>query len=190
MSRLFELFKYSKMLKIKDGELTLMNTYINIIPTALLCDLQKGLVQSWGLEKAYDAIYKSAKRGSAEYNKDLIKKQGFTNKRKIFDWQMRVVTFSGWGVIEPSKIDFKNISFKAHYHDSPFTKEYGKSNYPVDFIPMGFTAGGVSQAVGKDVDAVETKCMAMGHPYCEIELGLPKIINKKRLELWRKWKLI
>lgn len=37
------------------------------------------------------------------------------------------------------------------------------------------------------IDAVETRCVAMGDRFCEIEIGTPDIIAKKRQELWKKW---
>src|SRR3989344_7509780 len=106
MPNLFELFKYSKLLNLQDGRIDLMNVPINIVPTSILCDLQKGLIDSIGFKAAYKKIYESAKEGSREYNKNFIKKQGFTDKRKIIDWQSKIVTFAGWGNVEIAEIDF------------------------------------------------------------------------------------
>jgi len=190
MPNLFELFKFSKMLKIQDGNLNLMGVDINIIPTSILCDLQKGLIDSLGFEKAYNMIYNRAKSGSLQYNKTFIEKQRFKDKHKTTDWQTKIVTFSGWGKLEVVKIDFKEESHRVKFNNSIFAKNYGKAKYAVDIIPTGFVAGGLSATSGKDIDAVEIKCMARGAPFCEIEVGSPAYIEERRKALWHKWKLI
>lgn len=190
MPNLFELFKFSKLLKIEDGELDLMGVDINIIPTAILCDFQKGLIKSLGFEKAYNVIYERAKSGSLQYNKTFIKKHQFKDKHKTVNWQIKIVTFSGWGKLEAVKIDFEKENYRVKFNKSPFPKNYGKSGCPVDIIPTGFVAGGLSALCKKDLDALEIKCMARGDPFCEIEVGTPAYIKNKKEELWRKWKLI
>ena len=194
MANLFEMFKFSKMLKVEDGNMSLMGVDINIVPTSILCSLQKGLIDALGLEKAYKQIYESAKRGSIEYNSSFVKQQKIAEKRKILDWQSKILEFGGWGHIEIAKIDFEKDTLVAVFRKTPFTvnyiKLYGKSKGPVDFITAGFNAGGLSVMAGKDLDVLETKCVAMSDPFCEFEAGPPDVINAKRKELWKKWKLI
>ena len=190
MQPLFDYFKFARLLNIKDGRIDLMGVPINIIPTAILVDFQKELVSSMGLEKAYDKIYGISKTGSFKYNSEFIKKQGFKDKRIILDWQTKIVTFSGWGNLQLSAVDLTNDSVVVKYDNSPFPLEYKKSNYPVDFIATAFTAGGVSAAFGKDMDSFESKCIALGDPYCEVIVGLPEKIKTARLALWKKLKLI
>jgi len=194
MANLFEMFKFSKMLKVEDGNMSLMGVDINIVPTSILCSLQKGLIDAIGLEKTYNQIYESAKKGSIEYNSSFIKQQKFVDKRKILDWQAKILEFGGWGHIEIAKIDFEKNTLVAHFKQTPFTatytKLYGKSKGPVDFITAGFNAGGLSVMAGKDLDVIETKCVSMGDAYCEFEAGPHKVIEAKRKDLWKKWKLI
>jgi len=190
MPNLFELFKFSKMLKIQDGSMDLMGVDINIIPTAILRDLQKGLINSLGFEKAYNTIYNQAKSGSQDYNSSFMKKQRFKDKHKTIDWQTKIVTFSGWGKLEVVKIDFGENNHRVKFKNSSMPKSYGKSKYPVDIIPTGFVAGGLRAVSGKDMDAIEIKCEAIGDPFCEIEVGTPTYIKKRKKELWKKWKLI
>jgi len=190
MPNLFEMFKFSKLLNVQDGSMDLMGVDINIIPTQILCELQKGLISSLGFEKTYDLIYKQAKEGSLQYNAAFIKKQKFADKHKEIDWQVKIVTFSGWGKLEVMKIDFKEQNHIVKSSNSPYPKDYGKANYAVDIIPTGFVAGGLSAVAGTDLDALETKCMARGDPYCEIEVGTPEYILQKKKDLWKKWKLI
>ena len=187
---LFDLFKFSKQLDVSDGKLSLMDTPINIIPTSILCNQQKMLIASLGLEKAYAAIYSESKKGSYEYNSAFIKKYGFSDKHKIIEWQIKIVAFAGWGLLEVALLDVNNNSGIVHFKNSPYTEYYGRSDYPIDFTATGFVAGGLSVVLGKDVDAVETKCQALGDRFCVIEVGMPDLIEKKRVELWKNYKLI
>jgi len=189
MQPLFDYFKFARLLNLQDGRIDLMQVPVNIIPTAIMVDLQKNLIQSSGLEDAYNKIYSVAKTGSYKYNADFMKKQGFKDKRIMLDWQVKIVTFAGWGNLQLSNVDINNDTVVVKYDNSPFPKEYGKSPHPVDFIPTGFTAGGVSACLGKDLDAYETKCMAMGDPYCEITVGTPERIKKERNQQWTKLKV-
>ncbi len=190
MQPLFDYFKFARLLDIKDGRIDLMQVPINIIPTSILTNFQKDLVGSLGLEEGYKKIYDVAKSGSYEYNKSFMTKQGFKDKRVMLDWQIKIVTFSGWGNLQLSSVDLNNDLVTVKYDNSPFPKEYGPSKYPVDFIATGFTAGGVSANLGKDLDAYESKCMARGDPYCEIIAGPPDKIKKERLQLWKQLKVI
>jgi len=187
---LYDMFKFSKTIDWKDGEIKLMRTFVSIAPTTLLAELQKNQISSLGFQKAYDLIYKSAKDGSYRWNSDFIKAHNFSDKRKIIDWQWKIVTFSGWGKWQIINIDPANNKLNAKFEDSPLAKAYKKSKYPVDIVATGFSAGGISAAFGKDLDCVETHCVAMGHPHCEIEVGPKEEIAEKRKALWKKWGLI
>ncbi|MFH1391526.1 MAG: V4R domain-containing protein [Candidatus Diapherotrites archaeon] len=189
MPNLFELFKYSKMLELKDGRIGLMGVSINITPTSILRDLQKGLVEATGFRKAYENIYLSAKNGSMEYNKNFIKKQNFSDKRKIIDWQKKIVTFAGWGEVVVAEIDFEKNEYIAHFKNSPFPEIYGKANYHIDIIPAGFIAGAFEAGLNKKLDCLETKCIATGSTYCEFKVAAPEKIKKEKAELWKKLKI-
>lgn len=181
---LFDLFKFSKLLDVSNGKLVLMGTPINIIPTSILCNEQKMLIKTLGMEVAYQQLYKESKAGSYNYNMEFIKTQKFTDKHKIIDWQTKIVAFAGWGELQLALLDSDNFRVIIHFKDSPYPKSYGPAKYPIDFIATGFVAGGVSALFGKDVDAVETRCLAKGDPFCVIEVGLPEIIDAKRKEIW------
>lgn len=188
---LFDLFKISKLIEMKDGEINLMKTPVNIIPTSILCNLQKGLIDSIGFRKTYERLYKDAKEGSKIYNKHFIDLHDFSDKHKSIDWQTKIVTLAGWGNIEIALIDFEQSRFIAHFQNSPFPRVYkelnGVQKYAIDFIATGFVAGGLSVVAGKDLEAVETKCIARNDNICEIEVGLPKIIKDKRERFWTEW---
>lgn len=186
MVQLFDYFKFARQLEFKEGSIILMQVPVNIVPISILCELQKGYIEDIGFQKAYDHTYSRAKAGSTIYNKKFIQQLGFSDKRKTLEWQIKIVSFAGWGKLELIKVAPEEKSVIVRYNDPLFAKEYGKSRYPVDFMAVGFTAGGVSANFGTDVDALETKCVAIGDPYCEVEVGTPKLIKTKRVALWNK----
>ncbi len=187
---LFELFKLSRTLQLKDGEILLMSTPVNMVPTTVLADMQKSLIDKLGFVKAYTIFYESAKNGAYLYNKNFIEFYKFKDKRDILEWQRKVVTMAGWGNWKIQSFNTENNAIVAKIEKSVFAGEYGQVSYPVDIIPVGFSAGGMSANFGSDLECIETKCIAMGDPYCEIEIGPPELIIPKREQLWKKWKLI
>lgn len=190
MTQLFDMFKLSKELELKDGEIRLMKTNVNLIPTSLFCELQKSLINNRGFEGAYNQIYNSAKVGSKKYNDSFIQKHKFDDKRKILNWQIKIVTMAGWGQLEIAYIDLPKKEVIIKYDNSPFAARYGKSQYPVCIVPTGFTAGGVTSNLGMNIEGIETKCIAMGDPFCQIELGLKEHIEEKKRQLWKKLKIL
>jgi len=189
--QLLDLFKVSKLVEFRDGGISLMKTPVNIMPTSVLCSFQHGLINAEGMGKAYEIMYEEVKKGSREYNEAFIKSQNFTEKHKIIDWQTKIVSLSGWGNIVVALIDFDKNRFVTHFNNSTFARAYknayGRQKQAVDFIATGFVAGGLSAAAGRDLDAVETSCIARGDSTCEIEVGAPDVIAKTRKELWKKW---
>jgi predicted hydrocarbon binding protein len=184
---LFDLFKFSKLLDIKNGKISLMETPVNIIPTSILCGHQKTLIKNLGLEEAYNILYTNSKEGSINYNLSFIKKLGLIELRKIIDWQTKIVSLSGWGEVDIAMVNPKEKNFIAHFKESAFAESYGKEKYAIDFILTGLVAGGLTAATGVDLDAIETKCESMGDQFCEIEVGPADTIENKKIALWEKW---
>ena len=184
---LFDLFKFSKLLDLKNGKISLMETPVNIIPTSILCGHQKTLIKNLGLEEAYNILYTNSKEGSINYNLSFIKKLGLIELRKIIDWQTKILSLSGWGEVDIAMVNPKEKNFIAHFKESAFAESYGKEKYAIDFILTGLVAGGLTAATGVDLDAIETKCESMGDQFCEIEVGPTDTIENKKIALWEKW---
>ncbi len=184
---LFDLFKFSKLLDLSNGQMSLMNTPVNVVPTYLMCEQQRMLIEQLGFKDAYEKIYAYAKKGSFEYNSEFMKREKFSDKRKTIDWQTKLFAFAGWGELDRAFTDFNNTRFIAHFKNAPYPKSYGPAKYPVDFIGAGLIAGGLSALVGTDLDSVETKCVSRGDAFCEIETNKPDITKKLKAELWKTW---
>ena len=175
-----------RLLELKEGEIDFMSVPVAIIPIDVLIDLQKALVKSIGYPNAYEKLYNGSKEGSISYNKHFIEKYGFKNIEKIAEWQSKIVTVAGWGKTEWLKIDCDSKTATVRFTNSPFIKGYGSSKCPACIIQTGFAAAGANLFFQQDVDAIETRCVAKGDPYCEVQVAPPKIIKEKRQEQWRK----
>lgn len=190
MALLFDIFRLAKELELKNGEIQIMKTPVCFAFTHVLVDLQKDLIESLGFEKAYFQLYETNKSGSKTYNESFIKKLAFKDKRKILNWQINIVTLGGWGKFEIMYVDLKENKLRVKFDNSPFPKIYGRSNYPACILPAGFAAGGVSATFGVDIDVLETKCVALGDPFCEMLFASPGEIKEKRTEQWKKLGLV
>ena len=186
---IFEKLRLANKIQMRDGEISLMGTPVNILPTSLLVTIQKGLIKEIGFKKAYSLIYEQAKAGSYQYNMEFIKSQKYTDQRVVIQRQIEIVTSAGWGKLQIIKNDFANKQIEIKYDNSTFAREYKKASYPVCLMPAGFTAGGVSANVKSDLDALETKCLALGDPYCKIEIGPEPYIEGKQTMLWSSLKI-
>jgi predicted hydrocarbon binding protein len=187
MVKLFDMLKLARLVSMQDGEIRVMDEPVHILPSHILGDMQKDMIETLGFGEAYEKIYSSSKEGSYVYNKNFAKKYSMTDKRKLLEMQLKIVTSSGWGKLNIVHLEIPKSTLTIRFNNSPFPKEYGKQKYAVCIIPTAFTAGGVSVTFGKDVDAVETHCIARGDSYCEIKVGPPKEIMNIRKELWQKW---
>ena len=76
----------------------------------------------------------------------------------------------GVGTFEIIIKDPKKYEFSIRIYNSYNTLGYGKTDHPVCYSLSAGIAGTVTALVGKEIDCRETKCIAMGDPYCEFEL--------------------
>jgi predicted hydrocarbon binding protein len=183
MVKLFDMLKLAKLVSMRDGEIRVMDEPVHIIPSHILGDMQKDMIETLGFSEAYEKLYNSSKEGSYRYNKSFAKKYSMKDKRKLLEMQLKIVTSSGWGKLRIAHLDIPKNKLTIAYDNSPFPKEYGKQKYAVCIIPTAFIAGGVSVTFGRDIDAVETHCISRGDPYCEIKIGPPNEIKKIKQEL-------
>jgi len=143
MTSIIDKFRLAKLVNLEDGKIDLMGLTVSMTPVDILVDLERALIEDLGYEKAYETLYEGAKEGSKKYNEKFMAKYGFKDRRKILEWQVKIVTSAGWGVLEISKLDFEKKEWQVHMKKAPFPKQYGHFNYPVDIIPTGFIAGGL-----------------------------------------------
>lgn len=76
----------------------------------------------------------------------------------------------GYGVLEIIKRDTKNRKYIMRVKNSFNALTYGKVKRPVCYAIAGLTAGVNTLFFGRDMECKETKCVAMGDPYCEFKV--------------------
>lgn len=78
----------------------------------------------------------------------------------------------GYGTIEGDVLDYKNNKYRFYFYDAPtgrdFSKLYGESKIPVDYMVTGLVAGSAEQLLGTKMVGVETTCLAKGDNRCTV----------------------
>ena len=165
----------ARQFTMEKGQITLTNLPVMILPVYVVVNMQKALEKSMGFEKTKKFIYEGTKKGSIEHAREINKRYGLKGKQLV-DFLINYLTMAGWGEVNLVNIDIKNKTAVTHFSNSTFSKYYGFSKNPVDHIMAGSQAGGATVVFGEDADVIETKCVAMGSPYCEF---IYKVKSKK-----------
>jgi predicted hydrocarbon binding protein len=116
----------------------------------------------------------------------MLHYQGFSIGAEIFDQYMKIAKSRtvedlvevarainmtlGWGVIEDVSVDSEKGRAKlriCHSFECELSTDQRK---PKSHFYRGAIAGVFARFFGKDVEVKETKCIAMGDPYCEFEI--------------------
>lgn len=166
---IFELFNLSRDIEIKDGNVYLMKHAISIMSPNMLSDIQQKLITEIGLEEASKKLYGTAKKGFYKLMDESTKHKNLKDKLETINFINKVLTSTGWGKFSVEQFNpQKKIVVKIE--NSFMAKEYGTSSYACDFMLAGFLAGGLSGVLKSNFDAIETKCIASGNKFCEIEV--------------------
>ena len=74
----------------------------------------------------------------------------------------------GWGTSELLKYDDKKTEGLFRTYDAPVGGSFkGKFKYPAEHFWRAITAGTGISIFNKEIDVIETKCIAHGETYCE-----------------------
>jgi len=85
---------------------------------------------------------------------------------------LNILLAHGWGI--PKLIKFSSSEVIVHLYDSFESLVMAKkSERPMCFFIKGYIAGLLSTILKKEVHVEETKCIAMGDPYCEFRIKIP-----------------
>jgi len=154
---------------------------VAIVPADFLVTLTKQIHDS--PERIFE-IYTAAKTA---VRNEFAKNLGTTFDFSFEDygkWLVDIAKFSGWGKLEWGDLDFEKRRAIIYITNSPVgNKLVGQVNDPVDHIIRGLMAGGASYAFNRDVDILETKCIAVGDPFCEFIIKPSEEFLKSRSPL-------
>ena len=133
-----------------------------LISMEMLMHIQKDL-EKRGLE---NQVYHSVKEGGQEWMWHLEERHHMSLGEHI-RWGCDLVTMAGYGRMTLTDADLEKKSVTFRLCNSALNKVYGESAHPIDHVVRAKTAGALSYLFGEDIGCVETKCKAMGEPYCE-----------------------
>jgi hypothetical protein len=130
------------------------------------------LIEEYLSSKVYGHIFCSQLKKFGKFKKFVAPLLSLTVKR------------FGYGSIEGDVLDYKQNKYRFYFYDSPtgreFSKLYGKSKIPLDFMLTGLVAGSAEQLLGTKMMGVETTCLAKGDDKCTL-LTLPLELVKKEV---------
>lgn len=177
-------------LKVEEGKVAICNTPFIFTFTKSIYYMQKELEKVLG-EKWKKIMYDCGKNDadmlmsgyfSMFYGEKEAKELMFSRKLDVPS-RVKFVGFcndqfnkAGMGRAELAENDIMKPVVVEKLYFSPIALaylEHEKSTEPVCYYFAGFFSGGASTAC-PGLEAVETKCMAKGDPYCEFVVTFPK----------------
>ncbi len=151
-----------KQLRFDDGKIVLLDQRVAMLPLYNVVELQKQLERL----NLQNSLYFANKKFGKDWTGKIYASYKM-NENQIFQWGINSVTLAGWGSVKLVDRDVGKKIFKFNLVDSGMAYYYGPSKKPIDHIFRGMIAGAMSAIYSTDLDAVETKCKAQGHPVCE-----------------------
>ncbi len=131
---------------------------------------------------AYKALVKSIRQKLGEGYEAILYHIGFDLGRHYFKSHVdmaggdfskipeigeKLFRFVGFGILKFVRIDPLTKYCHARVWDSFECRLYEKASRPRSQFVRGMLAGWVSELFQTSVEAIETRCIAMGDPYCE-----------------------
>ncbi len=168
-----------RQFQIEKGSIKLLERSILLVPAEVLVQVYKANKDQGRL--VYNASVKAAKEMSTHYEKRLGIKG-----TKLEDLLINLTELAGWGVMRVVTERDEDARAVFNIENSNVAITYGKSKEPVDHLARGFLAGGASVIFKEDVECVETKCLAMGSPYCQFIVDRAEALKKDFPSLYKK----
>jgi predicted hydrocarbon binding protein len=126
------------------------------------------------------SIYLSSKEGGESLG-NAFKKKFSLKDAKLALLLKDLASMGGWGSFEFVKMDFSESTLICVVRDSPFARLSSLRGQKVCHIIRGLLAGGTSIGFNKDVDCIETKCVADGSNVCEFIIKPKNKFKEKAL---------
>lgn len=152
----------NKQVKFSEGRLELMGIRDCFTPTITYIEILKTLINSGNQY----LLYGSCKKAGYNWFKSMSKIFKGMRQTEAIKWGIDLVSLSGWGIPNLDSIDLEKGVSVFSIKNSTVGKYYGKTTFPVDHLFRGLVAGGVSYILNKDLDCVETHCIAKGDGIC------------------------
>jgi len=152
----------TKKIKFEDGRIELIEEPVSIIPLDCIVTLQKKLEET-GQD---NEIYYASKNMGVRWFKHMYEHFDISYE-EVIRWGIKILSLAGWGKTKVPKFNSHQEYYTVRLESSGQSRLYGKSNHPVDNFVRGCYASGAKVLFGKECEAIELKCIAQGHKYCE-----------------------
>lgn len=179
---MFDLFKkllMSRQLTFENGQIRVTGEISIMIHGPALIMLTDNIIEKMGKE-GVKSIYAASKEGGMSLAK-AYKSKFHLAESKLANLLMDLASMGGWGRFEFIKLDFKENIMICTVKESPFARLSKQKKKKVCHMIRGLLAGGASIGFGKDVECIETKCLADGSNFCEFIVKPKKEFKEKNL---------
>lgn len=100
------------------------------------------------------------------------------DRTKVVEFFLQPTRLMGLGNLEAKNLDYEKGEGTYIMFENAAAKLYlmtrGKTKKPIDHFLCGVIASGIKSFSGKNIECIETKCIACGDKFCQFEFG-PKI---------------
>ncbi len=154
-----------KEIRFEEGVITLLNnrTVMNSIslPVGIGIFLEKNPEM---IPKIYEEIKEEHRRGWGKTIDEKYKMKPIEYLNEMFETS----NLAGWGKTEFVDFDESNTKGTFRTLRAPIAEALkGKAKLPTEHLWRGMAAGTASVIFKKNLDFIETKCLALGSNYCE-----------------------
>ena len=177
----------ARELQMEEGNIFLLGERIQFVPTQMLVEMLRKSDNLW--REGY-LQYEATKSAVQKWFAIVSKKKGLKDD-ELVKWQINIYNLTGWGIFNIVLTEFKknrvNFTTKNSAVGSTYLRLYGKQKYPVCHIVRGGIAAGANVLNKRnDSEVVELKCIAQGHPECQMVLKPRKEFENIKNKLIRK----
>ncbi len=136
--------------------------------------------------EAARALYKDCRKDMAEnFIRKVLGSHGAASKKEVLSLLGNVAGFAGWGVYRYESIDEAKPRVVINMGECIVGSALRyKVSAPCDHIFRGFVAGGTSRVYGKELECVESSCIALGDEHCRFVASVREELKKEFPELY------
>jgi len=178
---LFSKWLISGQLKIKLGNISLLEQRVAMLPVSLFVEMTKDVLNSPKDRHLMDDLYIWGWKISYLYIKRFVEEYGLKTFEERYRWGMDIASVAGLGDYET--IDYHDKQFSYFYViDNPIAEAFYPSKTPVDILLRGINAGGGAACHLTLVNCVEIDCQAINGEKCKFLTGTEKAFKKFGVE--------
>ncbi len=154
------------------GEIFFENANSTIVPIEEISAIKKELEKIIGAT-VYTILYRlgiqATEEATSKFDEDLIRVARKISKRRLALKLLSHLPRRGYGIPELVEFNEEKFYIKFRVRNTMETAGYSNSEMPVCSLLAGVLAMGAELVFNREMDCIETRCEAMGDPFCEFE---------------------